>query len=87
MLFMVIENVADVAAVGARFAERGRMLPDGVSYLASWGALEGRRWYQLMEAPDAAAIAEWTKRWEDLVAFEVHEVVPSQEFWARRGVR
>jgi hypothetical protein len=85
MLFLVVENIRDVDAVGARFAERGRMLPDGVSYLASWSAQDGRRWYQLMEAPGAAAIEEWTKRWQDLVAFEVHAVVPSAEFWARRG--
>ena len=86
-LFLVIENIDDVDAVGARYAEHGRMLPDGVSYLASWAALEGRRWYQLMQAPGAPAIAEWTKRWDDLVAFEVHDVVPSQQFWSRRNER
>ena len=85
MLYMVIENIEDVAAVGSRFAECGRMLPDGVSYVASWAALEGRRWYQLMEAPDTAAVAEWTKRWADLVDFEIYVVMPSAQFWASRS--
>jgi hypothetical protein len=83
MLFLVIESIDAVDAVGVRYAEHGRMLPEGVSYLASWAALEGRRWYQLMQAPDASAIAEWTKRWEDLVDFEIHALVQSREFWAR----
>ena len=84
-LFLVIESIEDVEAVGVRYAAHGRMLPEGVSYFASWAALEGRRWYQLMQAPDASAFAEWTRRWKDLVTFEIHAVVPSREFWARRS--
>jgi len=82
MLFMVIEKIEDVEAVRARFVARGRMLPAGVEYLGSWGELDGRRWFQLMEAGDAAAIAEWTSQWEDLVAFEIFPVLSSQDFWA-----
>jgi Protein of unknown function (DUF3303) len=87
MLFMIVETIEDVEAVGARFTARGRLLPEAASYLASWSALEGRLWFQLMEAPDPSAIAEWTQRWADLVSFEIHAVVPSEEFWAQRGTR
>ena len=38
MLFMVIEEFRnrDPLPVRTRFRDRGRMLPDGVTYLASW---------------------------------------------------
>jgi len=42
MLFMVLERFAgnDMAPVYARLAERARMLPDGVRYVASWVAAD-----------------------------------------------
>ena len=52
MLFMVIETLQDIDAVGARFREKGRMLTEGVTYVASWGELDGGRWFQLMEASE-----------------------------------
>ncbi len=36
MLFMIIEHFKDVAATGERFRAKGRMLPEGVTYQASW---------------------------------------------------
>ena len=84
MLFMVIEHIRDIDAVAARFAASGRMLPEGVEYIASWGELDGARWFQLMESPDAAALVEWTKQWDDLVEFELLPVLSSQDFWRRR---
>jgi len=85
MLFMVIEHFKnqDVGAVGRRFLEKGRMLPENVSYRTSWVESNGARCFQLMEAPDADALRIWSKRWEDLVDFEVVPVVTSEEFWSR----
>jgi hypothetical protein len=37
-----------------------------------------------MESPDAAALVEWTKQWDDLVEFELLPVLSSQDFWRRR---
>jgi len=86
MLFMVIERfkAGKVAAIGRRFKEKGRMLPEGVAYHASWVDAAGARCYQVMEAPNAELLNEWVSRWEDLVEFEIVPVVTSAEFWKDR---
>jgi Protein of unknown function (DUF3303) len=86
MLFMVIESFkkGNAAAVGERFRARGRMLPDGVNYQASWVDPGGTRCFQLMEAAGREALSEWTRRWADLIDFEIVAVEPSVEFWAKR---
>ncbi len=84
MLFMVIERFSDLAAVGARFREHGRLMPESVTYHASWMDTKGRCCYQVMEAPDRQSLEEWMRNWEDLVEFEVSEVLTSSEFWTPR---
>jgi hypothetical protein len=83
MLFMVIESFKEgmLPRVGERFAQKGRMLPDGVSYQVSWMEASGRRCFQIMEAETRAQLDAWIDRWEDLVDFEVIPVVTSAEFW------
>ncbi len=84
MLFMIIETFRDgnAAAVGERFAQKGRMLPEGVTYHASWVDRNRMRCFQIMEAPNREAIEAWASRWRDLVDFEVIPVHTSAEFWA-----
>lgn len=84
MLFMVIERIKDIDAVGARFREKGRMMPEEVRYLASWLEPDGTRCFQLVEAPDEAAFAGWTPHWDDLMDFEIRLVLTSQDFWKGR---
>lgn len=86
MLYMVIERTPpeSVAAVGERFEAKGRMLPDGVEYRASWLNEDGSLCYQLMEAETRGALDLWIFRWSDLVAFEVTPVRTSAEFWSQR---
>lgn len=52
---MVIERFEpdQIAAIGRRFQQNGRMLPDGVTYHASWIDPEATRCFQLMEAASA----------------------------------
>lgn len=84
MLFMVIERFKHGAApVGERFQRQGRMLPEGVTYHASWMDAPGDRCFQLMEAPHPESLNPWISRWEDLVNFEIIPVVTSAEFWPR----
>lgn len=85
MLFMVIERfkAGDAGPVGERFKRRGRMLPEGVSYHASWVDSTGSRCFQVMEAPDREVLNAWVRRWDDLVDFEIVPVVPSADFWAQ----
>jgi hypothetical protein len=89
MLYMVIERTRpeNVSKVGDRFARRGRMLPEGVLYHASWLEPSGLRCFQVMEAPDPPALQTWIDRWKDLVDFEVIPVLTSAEFWADRAKR
>ena len=55
--------------------KRGRLLPEGLTYIDSW-LIEGRRLcFQLMETEDPALLDEWMGRWNDLCEFEVHPVL------------
>jgi hypothetical protein len=82
MLFMVIEHFKDVPAIGQRFQAKGRLLPDGVSYQASWIDSARLRCFQLMEAPHEESLRPWMAAWNDLVQFEIVPVVTSAEFWS-----
>jgi hypothetical protein len=82
MLFLVIEHFKNgSAAVGQRFRQHGRMLPDGVAYQASWMGADGGRCYQIMEAASREALDGWIGRWNDLVDFEVVPVMTSADYW------
>jgi hypothetical protein len=86
MLFMVIERFKDGDArpIGERFKLSGRMLPEGVTYHASWVDADGTRCFQIMEAPDAESLDAWTSRWHDLVDFKIVPVLTSADFWAKK---
>ncbi len=81
MLFMVIENFlpGTAAEVYRRFRDRGRMVPDGVTYVASWVDLPFRRCFQVMEAENEVLLKKWTASWEDLIEFEIIPVRTSDE--------
>ena len=79
MRYMVIERFKDPPAIYRRFAEKGRMMPDGLKYVESWIATDMTACYQLMEADEFALFARWTKNWEDLVDFEIIPVISSAE--------
>ncbi|MGE0698740.1 MAG: DUF3303 domain-containing protein [Hyphomicrobiaceae bacterium] len=81
MLFMVIEHFRDrdAKAVYARFREKGRLAPDGLTYVGSWIEANFARCFQLMECSDASLLQEWILQWGDLADFEIVPVVPSKE--------
>lgn len=82
MLFMVIEQFKnkDGKEVYKRFREKGRMMPEGVSYVGSWTESGGSgRCFQVMECEDAQLIQEWTANWDDIVDFEYTPVLSSEE--------
>ena len=76
---MVIEHFRDPAAVYRRFRERGRMAPEGLTYVSSWVTPDLSRCYQVMETADRGLLDDWMKNWSDLAEFEVHPVVTSKE--------
>ena len=81
MLFMVVEHFKDrdPAPVYKRFAEQGRLMPEGLSYVNSWIEVGMDRCFQVMETDDPILVQEWIKNWSDLVDFEVVPVVTSAE--------
>lgn len=89
MLFMIIEQFRDgnAEAVYQRYQEQGRMLPDGLEYVDSWVDTTLDRCFQLMESSDQSLVEEWTRRWDDLVEFEVVPVIKSSEAAAKTGRR
>ncbi len=83
--YMVVERFrnGDAEPVYRRFRELGRLAPDGLVYVESWVDVELRCCYQIMETHDPALLEQWMERWRDLVDFEVHQVITSDEAAAR----
>lgn len=81
MLYMVVERFKQPGGVEVyrRAKQRGRMLPDGLTYVDSWVDLDFTRCYQLMRCDDERLIDAWIARWGDLVDFEVIAVRHSSE--------
>ena len=88
-LYMVIENFknADAVPIYRRFRDRGRLAPEGLSYISSWVNDQLDRCYQLMETEDRALLDRWIANWSDLVDFEVHPVITSKEAAEKIGPR
>jgi hypothetical protein len=88
MLYMVLEHFkGDPVKVYQRFRDRGRLAPDGLRYVDSWVARDLQHCYQVMECDDPRLLQEWMRRWEDLVDFEVVQVMTSSEAAAAIGPR
>src|SRR5260370_34876144 len=71
MLYMVIERFKnrDAKAVYRRFREKGRMAPDGLSYVDSWVETNFDRCFQLMECGDPRLLEQWADHWRGLGEF------------------
>jgi Protein of unknown function (DUF3303) len=89
MLFMVVEHFrdGDAAPVYRRFAERGRLAPEGLRYVSSWVSADVTRCYQVMECDERALLDEWMAAWRDIVEFEVIPVITSAEAAAAMASR
>ena len=69
----------DAGSVYDRFAERGRMMPDGVQYVTSWVETNHDRCFQVMECDDDSLLHEWADNWRDLVDFEFVPIITGAE--------
>jgi Protein of unknown function (DUF3303) len=81
MLFMIIERFkgGDPVPVYRRFREKGRMAPEGLTYVNSWVTPDLSMCYQVMESRDRERLDEWLDRWRDLVEFDVVPVISTAE--------
>lgn len=85
MLFMIVEHFkdGDPRPVYDRFRKRGRLAPEGLTYVSSWVTQDLTRCYQVMECYDRALLDAWLSAWRDIVDFEVHPIITSAEAAAR----
>ena len=76
---MVIEHFKSgkTGDVYERYVEKGRMLPAGLNYIDSWLAADRSKCYQLMNTENPELFSIWIQNWEDLIDFEIVEVVAS----------
>ena len=86
-LYMVLERFrnANATPVYRRFKERGRMAPEGLTYISSWVTEDLSTCFQVMETANRALLDDWMSQWADLVDFEVHPVLTSKEAAERVG--
>jgi hypothetical protein len=80
-MYMIVERFrnGDAPLVYARFRDHGRMAPEGLSYNSSWVDERSAICYQLMETANPALLDRWMAQWNDIVDFEVHPVITSNE--------
>jgi hypothetical protein len=79
MHYMVIERFKDAPAIYQQLREKGRMMPDGLDYVASWIDLDFKICWQLMKTEDFALFDKWIANWRDLMDFEIVPVRNSAE--------
>ena len=88
MLYMIIEHYRNgPAPVYERFHTRGRMAPEGLTYVNSWVTPDLACCYQVMECNDRTLLDIWMAAWADLVDFEVYPVLTSAEAAAQASGR
>jgi len=80
-LYMIIEHFkdGDPGPVYRRFREQGRLAPEGLKYVSSWVAADLTACYQLMQTADHKLLDQWMQNWSDVVDFEVHAVMTSDD--------
>ena len=78
---MVIETFRgqDAKAVYRRFKEKGRMMPEGLGFVASYVTADLGRCFQVMECDDVTSLQRWVAEWSDLVNFEIVPVTAGRD--------
>lgn len=81
MLYMVIEKYHEgkIKALYERFAEKGRMMPEGVQFINSWINEDVTVCYQVMESDSIEGLKQWIANWNDIVDFEIIPVITSAQ--------
>lgn len=81
MLYMIIEkfHAGKVKTLYERFAQKGRQLPEGVTYVNSWIDESVNTCWQVMESDSPGKLDEWISHWQDLADFEVIPVITSAQ--------
>jgi len=78
---MVVEHFrnGDPVPVYRRFRDRGRLAPEGLTYVSSWVDVKLGRCFQVMECNNRELLDQWIAQWSDSVDFDVYPVISSKE--------
>lgn len=89
MLYMIIERFknGDPVPVYRQFRDKGRMAPDGLTYVMSWVTEDLSVCYQVMETDDPALLESWRAKWANVCDFEVVPIMTSKDAVAKVGPR
>ncbi|HEU5195238.1 MAG TPA: DUF3303 family protein [Methylomirabilota bacterium] len=81
MLFMVVEKFKnqDAKTIYRRLRDKGRMMPDGLSFVSSFVTADVSRCFQLMECDDVTKFQRWVSEWSDLMECEIVPVVAGKD--------
>ena len=81
MQYIIIEKFhpGKVKELYQRFAEKGRLMPEGVNYINSWIDEHVKTCYQVMNSDSLEKLHAWINNWEDLADFEIIPVISSAE--------
>jgi hypothetical protein len=86
MLFMVVEKFRNQDGKAVyRKLQKGRGLPDGLKFVASYVSADLGRCFQLMETDDVTLFQRWIADWQELVEFEIVPVVEGKATRAALG--
>lgn len=81
MTYMIIETFkpGKLKETYQRLEKKGRMQPEGLTYINSWIDEKMETCYQVMETDSIDKIHEWISNWEDVMEFEIVPVISSAE--------
>ena len=81
MLFMVVETFRnqDAKSIYRRLRDKGRQMPEGLTFVNSWVEADLGRCFQLMECNDIILLQRWAAQWTDLMEFEIVPVVQGKD--------
>lgn len=81
MTYLVIERFFPdkVKVLYQKFAEQGRMLPEGVVFVQSWIDEKVEICYQIMESDSIEKLWQWALLWKDYADFEIIPVINSEQ--------
>jgi Protein of unknown function (DUF3303) len=81
MLYMIVEHFKnqDAVPVYQRFRDKGRLAPEGLTYVSSWVDTSLQKCFQIMETDDRTLIDAWIANWADIVDFDVFPIMTSKE--------
>lgn len=85
MTYMIIETFkpGKIKEIYKCLEEKGRMQPEGLTYINSWIDENMETCYQVMEADSIDKIHQWILNWEDVMEFEIVPVISSAEAKSR----